>query len=244
MLVCNTIGIYAGLWTSRFFELRELNWMGYERKATHRRQSRWRRLLGQFAPLSWTRYKWKMFSSFTRFAAVVVALALYLWIKTNSFFVKYVLYIPPRSPFNTFRLLLMWATSLPGVREYYEYITNPECTRLGPNSWLSLGIIVTEVLIVKFSVTSTGGPTLFPRAFRRRLLLWRYLCLCLGWGCHQFPAHVAAKQRRRPLVAEGSLLSDSRLFRFCLFHVYYGPGLALGTVVGGSCVAYGLVIVF
>jgi hypothetical protein len=75
------------------------------------------------------------------------------------------------------------------VREYYEYITNPACTRLGPNSWLSLAIVITEMLlVVKFSVTHTGGSSLFPKPFPPAVVLsWAAFVLMFGgWAAGHF----------------------------------------------------------
>lgn len=123
--------------------MREYNWMGFsEIRST---KGKLRRLINQFTPFSWTKYKWEMFSSFSRLVHVVFAMSMYLVIKANSFFVKFVLYIPPLSMFNTLRLLMIWLVALPAFREYYEYTINPLCTRIGPHSWLVIAATAMEV---------------------------------------------------------------------------------------------------
>jgi hypothetical protein len=45
------------------------------------------------------------------------------------------------------------------VWQYYEFLSNPDCWRLGQNSWMILSIAVFEVLVwIKFS----GNGVLFP----------------------------------------------------------------------------------
>jgi phosphatidylserine synthase 2 len=67
------------------------------------------------------------------------------------FFLKYELWIPPTNPIITVRLLILCLLAAPAVREYYEYISNENCKKIGTNTWVVILMIVLEVMIsVKF----------------------------------------------------------------------------------------------
>ena len=70
-----------------------------------------------------------MFDSPKRLLQCVVLVAVFLLIEVNAFFLKYVLWIPPLNPLNTYRLILLFLLGIPAVREYYIFIeSNEVCT--------------------------------------------------------------------------------------------------------------------
>ncbi|KAI8927830.1 phosphatidyl serine synthase-domain-containing protein [Entophlyctis helioformis] len=87
------------------------------------------RSMGQFTPHSWTRFDWNTTTSFRNFVAVILLLCLELQTELNAFYLKYLLWIPA-----------------------YQYLTDPNCKRLGMHAWITTANIVTELLIIiKFS---------------------------------------------------------------------------------------------
>ena len=58
---------------------------------------------------------------------VIVVLATEL----NAFMMLNALDVPKTSSYNATRLAVLFIIGLPGANEYYEYITNPYCSRLG-----------------------------------------------------------------------------------------------------------------
>ena len=99
-------------------------------------------------PYSWTTYHWDLFSSFKRFWSVLVVLFSAELVELSAFFMKYVLWIPPESPLNTWRLCLWFFLAIPSVREWYQYIVDPSTKRLGANLWIALAVLVVEYGII------------------------------------------------------------------------------------------------
>ena len=93
-------------------------------------------------------------------------------VQVNAFFLKFILWVPPLNPLNTYRLVLLFAMALPAVREWYVFIegdNNDIFNKLGPFAWLGAAVVFTEALIcIKF------GRRLFPHPWPTRVLL--------GWG--------------------------------------------------------------
>ena len=52
--------------------------------------------------------------------------AVFLLVEVNAFVLKYVLWVPPLNPLNTYRLCLFFLLGIPAVREYYIFIENNE----------------------------------------------------------------------------------------------------------------------
>jgi len=135
ILVCNGFGIYLGLKFCDFFQMKPFNWVAKVDK-----------------------FNWGVLSSPRRLIATVSLIVVLGAIEVDAFFLKFIFNIPPRNPLNSLRLLLWWSIGLPAVREYYQYISDPTCKRLGPMLWVVCGVAGLEFLIcVKF------GQGLFPR---------------------------------------------------------------------------------
>lgn len=49
--------------------------------------------------------------------------------------------IPKTSKFNYVRLAVLFMVALLACNEFYEYCSNPGCSRLGQNLWLILAIL-------------------------------------------------------------------------------------------------------
>ena len=56
--------------------------------------------------------------------------AVFLLVEVNAFVLKYVLWVPPLNPLNTYRLCLFFLLGIPAVREYYIFIENNEVNGL------------------------------------------------------------------------------------------------------------------
>ena len=85
-----------------------------------------RRSLAQFWPHSWDQFHWAMFQSPKRLLQCLALVAIFLVIEVNAFFLKYVLWVPPLNPLNTYRLILLFLMGIPAVREYYLFLENDE----------------------------------------------------------------------------------------------------------------------
>mmetsp|Transcript_2965 Transcript_2965/g.7225 ORF Transcript_2965/g.7225 Transcript_2965/m.7225 type:complete len:146 (+) Transcript_2965:101-538(+) len=63
-----------------------------------------------------------MLDSPQRFLQCIVIMICCLTCEVNAFFMKYVLWIPPTNPLNTYRLLIFFAMVIPAVNEFYFLI--------------------------------------------------------------------------------------------------------------------------
>jgi phosphatidylserine synthase 2 len=95
-----------------------------------------------------------------------------LQFEINSFYIKTLLYIPTKHPFNPFRLIIFFLVALPAARESYQYLTESSCKRFGMHAWMAIANIVTELLIiVKFSRGEAFMDVPVPKEVK------------IGWGC-------------------------------------------------------------
>ena len=152
------VGMYVGRWLN----LHPYDWTGVasrEQPTSRTPIAQGGMLLRQFMPAEFTRYEWKLVDKARHlFAALLLVLVMEV-LELNAFFIKYVLYMPPETPFNALRLCFLFALSLPATREYYDYATDPGTRRLGPNIWLLLVLLVVEVTVVlKFSADTPFPP--------------------------------------------------------------------------------------
>lgn len=145
VLLANAGGILLGHLFMHYLEVKEYRWMNVSQ--IENPVGKVRRVVGQFSPESWDSFNWHPLESPKRLCTVLLVYFLMLLCDFNAFAIKYILWIPPRNPLNTFRLLLLWAIGMCGSREFYEYTTNPKVKRLGHHAWLAGMIILVEVMV-------------------------------------------------------------------------------------------------
>ncbi|KAG9069550.1 hypothetical protein KI688_010453 [Linnemannia hyalina] len=130
VLVCNWLGIYLGVKTCEYFEMKQYSWQGLAEIPTLK--GKMKRTMQQFTPKSWTKFEWDSTKSFKSYATVIFILTMTL------------LWLPPAHPINIARIFSYFMFGIPGVREAYQYLHDP----FGPQAWLLIGCIATEALIV------------------------------------------------------------------------------------------------
>lgn len=145
VLVCNWAGIYAGMKTCEYLEMKQYSWRGIRDIPSY--TGKLKRTVAQFTPHSWTSFQWGSTKNFTRFLSVIGLLYMVLQCELNAFYLKYLLWIPPAHPINIYRLFLFFFMTLPAVRELYQYMVDPKCRRFGMHVWLLIANIITELLI-------------------------------------------------------------------------------------------------
>jgi len=197
VMVCNALGIFLGHVFIHYFEAKEYRWMnisGYPTTA-----AKGKRLVEQFMPESWDSYDWHSLESPKRLLVVVLVYFLILLQDFNAFALKYILWMPPRNPLNTYRLVLWWLLGMMAVREFYEYITNRAVKRLGHDAWLGGMILTIEVLIwVKFGREANEFKEPFPFWV---IAMWAtVIVLFAGWFYHHF--FVVPKMVRKARVTK------------------------------------------
>lgn len=83
----------------------------------------------------------------------------------NAFYLKYILWIPPEHILNVLRLLLHAFMGTVAVRETFQYFTDEKCKKIGAQCWITIMIIIMEVIICfKF------GKNLFPNPAPKRIV--------------------------------------------------------------------------
>lgn len=158
--LCNAAGLFLGMWTVRWLELKAFDWTGREaRSPTPAAPSaQLSKLVYQFRPQEFAHYEWRIFEKPKHLLAAVLLIVIMETIELNAFFLKYVLYLPPTSAYNVWRLVFWFAMSLPVTREYYAYAADDKTKRMGPNLWLAIACMVAEVLIIVKGCLVTDFP--------------------------------------------------------------------------------------
>ena len=104
---------------------------------------------------------------------------MFLMTELSTFYLKFVLWVPPEHWMNGVRLFFLLLIGAVGLRETFQLMDDPECEKLGRQSWVLLAIVVTELLIcVKFGWETITKP--LPRSIGKysdHLLLFLFFKL-------------------------------------------------------------------
>ena len=93
------------------------------------------------------KYDWEMFSSLKRYLQICFYIFFVLSVDAMNFFLKYVLWISAESDLCK-ALVFIWAmTEIVTSKEFYFYIDDPNCKRMGPFLWLSCYTLLIEYSI-------------------------------------------------------------------------------------------------
>ncbi|KAI1305373.1 Phosphatidylserine synthase 1 [Halotydeus destructor] len=177
VLLCNGIGIYLGMWMCKKLEMRKYNWESV--KDIHSTTGKIKRAVLQFTPASWTHVRW-MDPNCTWMRIIAVTELVIFWQVTelNTFFLKHILEVPPGHPLSVGRLGLVGLIVAPSLRQFYSYVTNTRCKRVGTQCWVFGAIMCTETLIcIKF------GLELFAQTQIQNILLWLFIQFSLSVIC-------------------------------------------------------------
>lgn len=160
VLLCNGGGTLVGVLFLKFMRAKEYRFItaeeddhrGNQRKKPKqlgkRRKNTLSNLAQQLIPEKLDRYEWHIFQSPKRFFYVAGLLAIVLVQETNTFTSKAMLNVPPPHPLVTVRMGLWALLSIPAVREYYEFMTNPSTTTMGTTCCVTiLGLLVETALL-------------------------------------------------------------------------------------------------
>eukprot|EP00128_Syssomonas_multiformis_P015069 Colp12_sorted_trinity150504_noHs@35672 len=107
-LVCNWGGIYLGLKTCEWLEMKTYKWQNLWTIPSYK--ERLRRAAAQFTPHDWTRFEWGATSSLKKWIGMNVIIVLFLLAELNSFYLKYLLWLPP--PTGSTLHVLLWSQGL------------------------------------------------------------------------------------------------------------------------------------
>ena len=179
-ILCNGLGIYLGMLCLQHLSMKTYKWRGLFNIPTYR--GKIKRVFAQFGPYSWVRFSWKPTENLYRWFYVSFVIFFFLLAELNTFYLKFVMWVPPENPMVLGRMLLFIFWGAVSVREAYDYAAGQAKT-FGQQSWITCAIIVTEFLIViKF-----GGETLV-KAFPTHIkYLWLAIFLSyIVWSIWKF----------------------------------------------------------
>ncbi|KAK2490166.1 hypothetical protein MC885_021695 [Smutsia gigantea] len=147
VLVCNGLGIYCGMKTLEWLSLKTYKWQGLWNIPTYK--GKMKRIAFQFTPYSWVRFEWKPASSLRRWLAVCGIVLVFLLAELNTFYLKFVLWLPPEHYLVLLRLVFFVNVGGVAMREIYDFMDDPRLhKKLGQQAWLVAAITATELLIV------------------------------------------------------------------------------------------------
>ncbi|XP_023330653.1 phosphatidylserine synthase 2 [Eurytemora carolleeae] len=146
VIVCNGGGTILGIYTLRWLSLKEYHWRGLYEIPTYR--GKIKRIIAQFSPHGWIEFQWSPLSSFERWIAILCITSGFLFTGSNQSCIflknfvglkdilfKKFMFLEPK---YVFRYLF---------RETFQLLDDPECDKLGRQSWVLLAIVITELLI-------------------------------------------------------------------------------------------------
>lgn len=117
-------------------------------KDIHSTTGKIRRAVLQFTPETFTHVRWlDPHCTYMRFVAVTMLIFVWQLAELNTFFLKHILEIPPPHSLNWIRLLLISVVSAPTIRQFYVFVTDARCKRVGTQCWVFCAITFTEAII-------------------------------------------------------------------------------------------------
>ncbi|XP_054164908.1 phosphatidylserine synthase 2-like [Oppia nitens] len=145
-ILCNGFGIFCGMKTLTYLQMKPYNWRGLWDIPTYR--GKLKRIVAQFGPHSWIQFDWRPTSSLDRWISVLLITFVALVAELNTFYLKFVLWLEPPHYLNSLRLWLLVFVGAVSLRESFQYLDDPNCKKFGRQSWVILSIITTEFLII------------------------------------------------------------------------------------------------
>jgi len=159
VLTCNWAGIWLGMKTCKYLEMKHYSWRGFNEIETTK--GKIKRAAQQFTPHHWTKFEWGFTTSFRNFCGVLFMLFFAIQLDLNGFFLKYLLWIPSDHPYVTLRLVLLAGAGAAGTSEAYRFLMNKSNSKkLGTQAWVTIAILALETIICfKYSKGEFHEPT-------------------------------------------------------------------------------------
>ncbi|NXY86318.1 PTSS1 synthase, partial [Alcedo cyanopectus] len=131
-----------------------------------------KRAVLQFTPASWTYVRWfDPKSSFQRVAGIYLFMIIWQLTELNTFFLKHIFVFQASHPLSWGRILFIGIITAPTVRQYYAYLTDTQCKRVGTQCWVFGVIAFLEAIVcIKF------GQDLFSKTQILYVVFW-LLCV-------------------------------------------------------------------
>ena len=174
VLICNWLGIWMGMRTVRWLSMKPYNWRNISDISTV--PGKVKRSVQQFTPYSWTNFDWAATKSLKGYIVVVILCFLLLTSEVMGFYLKYLLWIPPPNPLYVGRSILYAFAGCAGIRELFQYCTDPKCNGIGAQAWILMATIIIEVIVV-FKWGHDKFPAPFPKSVISFWILFGFLLL-------------------------------------------------------------------
>ncbi|XP_071810795.1 phosphatidylserine synthase 1-like isoform X2 [Apostichopus japonicus] len=182
VLVCNGLGIYVGMKVGDWLEIRNYHWDSIKDIKTT--SGKIKRAVLQFTPASWTHVRWlDPESSFMRVIAIYIMMLVTQLAELNTFFLKYIFNYPINHWIGIIRILIICAIVAPTIRQYYTYVTDPMCKRVGTQLW-----VFTAITVLEFIISIKHGQHVFSQTIFTNVILWLLvqmgmvlICLYILW---------------------------------------------------------------
>ena len=174
VLICNGLGIYFGMLLCKWMEMKHFQWESI--KHIKGARGKLKRAMLQFTPQAWSETRWMDPSSpYMRTVAIFILILLFQVGELNTFLLKHILYVPTSHYLVSLRLALMGLIAAPSLRQYFVYVTDRTCTRLGTQAWMCFAIMVAELLFsIKF------GMRILPKPAVLYLVCWLVLIMLVS----------------------------------------------------------------
>ena len=90
---------------------------------------------------------------------MTVFIVICLLIDCNNFFYKFLVWVPPDHDLLKVRIFLWGFAAIATSKEWYEYVSNDHCHRLGPYAWLTFYVSLIELSsVIKFQTNEFVEP--------------------------------------------------------------------------------------
>jgi len=181
---CNMFGIILGALTIDYFGVSRITWIYTKPKKSIPKcgdSGMVQGAMDKLRPDVLTTYNWKMFENITRYSQVMFYIWFILSVDSLNFFMKYVLWVPAESDILKIRVAIWAFSAIITSKEFFEYLDDPNCKRVGPFFWLSTFTVLIEYGIwFKFSRGMFDAP--FPWYV---VLIWTvYFSLVIAGGLY------------------------------------------------------------
>ncbi|PIK39432.1 putative phosphatidylserine synthase 1, partial [Apostichopus japonicus] len=132
----------------------------------------------------WTHVRWlDPESSFMRVIAIYIMMLVTQLAELNTFFLKYIFNYPINHWIGIIRILIICAIVAPTIRQYYTYVTDPMCKRVGTQLW-----VFTAITVLEFIISIKHGQHVFSQTIFTNVILWLLvqmgmvlICLYILW---------------------------------------------------------------
>ena len=146
ILICNAGGTILGMWTLKLMRAKRYHWVKLSDIRTISGKAG--RVLRQLGPRNFDAYQWHVFESPKRLGQVMIVLAAMFLQELNCFTLKNMLNQKPSYHLVVLRLVMWGLFALPGLREFYDYVADPACKRIGTMAWVGTAALAAESMLI------------------------------------------------------------------------------------------------